>query len=543
MDVIRTNDLLRRIKDSEYKAGERFCFVLGAGASFKSGIKMAGKLAEEMLVGIKEHYGSDEVEFKKWKRSFKIDEEKPETIAKNYSTIFEKRFEGNEAAGYGFLTKQMEDKKPSYGYSVLAHMLSKTKHNVVITTNFDNLIEEAMFIYSDKRPLMLGHEFLAKYYNFIELKPAILKVHNDLKFDPKNTPEGTADLHTDWQHKLLDIFKFCTPIFIGYGGNDGSLMNFLLKDKTLKIRELFWLDLDKKYLNSDVRKVIQKHNGKFLKIEGFDEFMYVLKAYTGYPDLNDYIEKTAKERIEAYQRQEGELRLASQKIEGKSEIKEIVGKEVVDSELKFDDWYDYEIRVENAKTTMEKEKIYLKGLEQFPNSLELNSNYAYFLNVKLERYKDAEVYYKKAIELKPGDTDAHGGYAVLLHEKLGKVKEAETHFLKVLEINPENIRTILNYTEFLILHERFIDALSLINKATLNSSLTKSKSLALYFMQYAFYPKQRKNAKQKLGNLLKSGYTYRGYDFSLLLAAAEKKGGINMTLLKAYADKINGKEG
>ena len=45
--------------------------------------------------------------------------------------------------GFDFLEKEMQNAEPSCGYSVLVQVLAKTNHNVVITVNFDSMVEDA----------------------------------------------------------------------------------------------------------------------------------------------------------------------------------------------------------------------------------------------------------------------------------------------------------------------------------------------------------------------------------------------------------------
>ena len=52
---------------------------------------------------------------------------------------------------------QMENVHPNVGYVVLAYLLVKTVHNVVITTNFDHLLEDALNYYEKSLPLVIGH--------------------------------------------------------------------------------------------------------------------------------------------------------------------------------------------------------------------------------------------------------------------------------------------------------------------------------------------------------------------------------------------------
>ena len=53
------------------------------------------------------------------------------------------------------------------------------------------------------------------------------QIHRDLLVGPQSDPDQTSLLHDDWAGALRKLFTRYTPLFLGYGGNDGSLMNFL----------------------------------------------------------------------------------------------------------------------------------------------------------------------------------------------------------------------------------------------------------------------------------------------------------------------------
>jgi hypothetical protein len=141
---------------------------------------------------------------------------------------------------YAFLENAMADKEPSYGYSVLAQILAHTRHQVVITTNFDNLVGDALSIYTRTFPFICGHESLTSFVRPDLRHPLIAKIHRDLLLEPINTSEGTAALSPRWIKALSEIFTFYTPIVLGYGGNDGSLMDFLSSLKRPVTGGLFW---------------------------------------------------------------------------------------------------------------------------------------------------------------------------------------------------------------------------------------------------------------------------------------------------------------
>jgi hypothetical protein len=256
---------------------ERFCFILGSGASFQSGINTGGQLAEKWYGELKDDYWSQNLE--EWKILLPIDEAR---LAECYSEIFQKRFEIHPQEGYDELNLLMESVAPSFGYSVLAQLL-ETKNNVVITTNFDNLVEEALFMYSEKRALVCGHEHLASFATISDNRPLIVKIHRDRQLNPLNTTDEIKKIKEEWIDVLNNIFLHCIPVFIGYGGNDGSLMNYL--KEIAKFKNLFWCDLDENKLRQDVKGLIENHRGKFVKIDGFDELMFDVYSVLELPDV------------------------------------------------------------------------------------------------------------------------------------------------------------------------------------------------------------------------------------------------------------------
>ncbi|MCW0221236.1 MAG: hypothetical protein OJI67_23115 [Prosthecobacter sp.] len=144
-----------------------------------------------------------------------------------YGQIYAKRFEGTPRAGYAEIQKLLSGKEPSFGYSILAHILAKKQHKAVITTNFDNLVADALFLYSQTGPIQCIHESLAPFITTQLDRPLVVKVHRDLLLHPHSSNVDIDKLHDDWRAPLTDLLRHCTPIFIGYGGNDGSLMGLL----------------------------------------------------------------------------------------------------------------------------------------------------------------------------------------------------------------------------------------------------------------------------------------------------------------------------
>lgn len=102
----------------------------------------------------------------------------------------------------------MDYAEPSFGYSVLAQVMATTLHKVAITTNFDNLIADALSIYAREFPLVCGHESLTGFIRPDRLRrPLIAKIHRDLLLDPLSDPDEIAKLAGKWPAALTKIFR------------------------------------------------------------------------------------------------------------------------------------------------------------------------------------------------------------------------------------------------------------------------------------------------------------------------------------------------
>ena len=247
--IITSKQLARILKEST--GTERFCFILGAGASVESGILSGNQLEMRWMNEIMENQEGHEdflrtasalFHANKIKYSFDAIKEAWETAKKNnkrlssdyYFDLYKLRFYPHRRNGYRFLEKLMDSKEPSMGYRVLAKLLTQenTFNNLVITTNFDSLVEDSLFLYTDKKPLVAGHESLACYIDSNVQRPVVAKVHRGLMYEPFNSTEDISKLQPEWRDALSLAFSNYTPIVIGYAGGDRSLMAFMEEDST-----------------------------------------------------------------------------------------------------------------------------------------------------------------------------------------------------------------------------------------------------------------------------------------------------------------------
>ena len=422
MDTILLRQFLNHFCDHK-RDDKRFCFILGAGASRESGIRTGGELAAEWFAELKDDLFKDNQGlFEEWVREKKIDEN---DLAKSYPEVFDKRFYVDKEDGFAFLAEEMAGKEPSYGYSVLAQILAGTPNKVVITTNFDSLTEDALFIYTNTKPLVVVHESLANYIKPLTGRPVIVKIHRDLFFSPVNDETGTDKLSEAFVNGLTEVFNCYTPVVIGYGGNDGSLMGFLEKIEKIS-GGIYWCYRTEDKLSDRVKKLIEKHKGKVVPIAGFDALMAQLNDCLKYKRLDETLVEIAKKRADEYKTQYERLHESADP-DTKKALEEMVARSP-------HDWWYYELQVLTESDTDKRKTIYEDGMRACPDSYELMYNYAGFLSDICHDYDRAEKLYKRTLEINPKQVNILNSYALFLKNIRHDYDRAEEFYKRALEI-------------------------------------------------------------------------------------------------------------
>jgi len=433
-----------------------FCWVLGSGASIQSGIPTGGALVKQWLTELHEleDFGGHTLEQWATPENLGIPGFELAHAATFYPWIYQRRFRDYKEQGYAFLENAMDHAEPSFGYSVLAQIMATTPHKVAVTTNFDNLIADALSIYTRTFPLVCGHESLTGYIRANLRRPLVAKIHRDLLLAPLSNPDEIAKLPNEWAAALGKIFDRFTPIVIGYGGNDGSLMGFL---KTLAPIEggIFWCHRDGSDIDPTVHEVVEHHRGRLVAIAGFDEVMLQLQEKLQLPFLLPGLRSLNDKRVADYQKQFEALTAALRKPaltraaeEARKPARE-AAEAAVERLTKEKNWWAWELKARSEPDPAKREAIYRAGLEDFPQSPELVGNFANFMCDERKTYDEAERLYRKALELNPNSPNYNCNYALMLWEAHKDYDGAERLFRKALEIDPSHASSTGNFAEFM----------------------------------------------------------------------------------------------
>lgn len=260
-----------------------YALFLGSGASATSDVKTAEQMVWEWrrkLYAEAKAEAKTDLPFPAWLS------EQPWYEEGEYGMLFE-RLHPLPEMRRRVVESLVEDAEPSWGYAYLANLLEHNYFNVVFTTNFDDLLTEACYRYTDStRPLVAAHDSAMRNVRIKSARPKIIKLHGDFLYESiKNTPEETKALESNTLEKVKQFSREYGLIVIGYSGRDVSIMNALqeaLQEENSFLPGIFWC-----VYKSDLRispalqRIAEDERVFIVPIDGFDGLMAEINDATG----------------------------------------------------------------------------------------------------------------------------------------------------------------------------------------------------------------------------------------------------------------------
>ncbi len=248
-----------------------FALLLGSGASATSGVRTAQDMIEEWRSLLYNHSGST-YSYPAWVATqdwFKHEDE--------YSLLFETVCD-QPSQRRVYVEECVKDGHPNWGYVYLTNLLSSRFFDVVFTTNFDDLINEACYLYSDGlRPIVAAHDSAVQGIRVTARRPKIIKLHGDFLYDNiKNTLAELDTLEANTKRKLRQFAQEYGLVVAGYSGRDRSVMDtldLLLRDEENFEQGVYWCLRRGDSLSARLQSLVRRDRVYLVEVDGFDEFM------------------------------------------------------------------------------------------------------------------------------------------------------------------------------------------------------------------------------------------------------------------------------
>jgi tetratricopeptide (TPR) repeat protein len=299
-------------------------------------------------------------------------------------------------------------------------------------------------------------------------------------------------LHDAWGGALRALFQHYTPIFIGYGGNDDTLMDLLESLQSTDIKgQLLWCYYEAVKPSERIRNLVAGLGGILIPVPDFDLLMVLMGEKMGIGLLDLEIQKRADARVEQYRN----------RIKFLDTVKHpSVAQALAKTFERSGGWFPWVQKADAEKDLARRDIVYRQGIYHCATSPQIHTAFANFLTNIRKDHDQAETYFKKALKLGPTDQftvgsytlflqrvrtnydeaerlykktiEKHpdnsvilGAYGVFLWEVRGRAKEAEALFRRALDQAPSDASNVANFAEFLLIHGRNEEADEYLRKA------------------------------------------------------------------------------
>ncbi len=423
-----------------------YAFFLGAGCSVSSGIPASGPLVEKIwLPEWRSQERNDAVGLAAWAKQI-LQQYDPGDPAASFGGVLEKYFAEGDAARQPEIERLCDGKLPGFGYWVLASLIvsQPEQFGLVLTTNFDDLIADAVYLRSGSRPLVISHAELAQLIPLDRPRPLVIKLHGDHRLAPRGTVRDTETLRTALEKRVRSLLeKAGGLVFIGYGGRDKDIVG-LLSGLPRRSWGVYWCNGLRP--QGDLAAWLEKMDAHWVPASDFDELM--LLAMDRFELEHPNPDRFGRFALDRYMRTYGRIgrRATSPALRPADENPVKAAFYNTFRKLPTCEW-KYLLSGSWADSATAKDMLE-DGLKAYDNSPSLHCAYA-SLMLRTERDREAaETHLRKAVSLDPEHIDSGVTLTRYLSEALGLDDAARDEFERLKRLNPRDASFWARYAEF-----------------------------------------------------------------------------------------------
>jgi hypothetical protein len=265
--------------------------LLGAGASFRSGVPTASEAvkqiaktvySEKILKGARPPERVKPSEWEAWLRTLSWFQSEPALLADNFPTMVEHLLVPAEYRKRVLLDLMRPVNGISSGYQILADLVMRGLIHTVLTTNFDPCLPDVL---RQRHPhIRHVYEINRGPNDFEEFdvlnRCQIVWLHGKAEqYSDKNAAGEVTSLNSGLMQCLRPLLRASPIVVIGYRGSEPSIMEGLFgQNDTGRLdfpNGIFWCVRGSEPLHPNVQSLANRIGSNFqlLTIDGFDEVM------------------------------------------------------------------------------------------------------------------------------------------------------------------------------------------------------------------------------------------------------------------------------
>ena len=269
--IMYNEDVLPLVYSMYTKKGS-YALLLGSGISRSSNIPTGWEITLDLIRQSAELLDEDAIQDEQewYKNKFGKEANYSEILDIVAKTSTEKNhllreyFEPNE-------TSDEEDKKPSKAHGAIAQMVKDGYIKIIITTNFDRLLEQALNDVGVTPQIIANEDQLQGAEPYVHSDCTIVKVHGDyMDMRIRNSEEELANYSNEMNQYLDRIFDEFGLIICGWSADwDVALRNCLDRCQSRRYM-IYWLK--KGELSVHAQTLVDNKKMTVIDIESADEF-------------------------------------------------------------------------------------------------------------------------------------------------------------------------------------------------------------------------------------------------------------------------------
>lgn len=251
-----------------------YAMLIASGMSMSAGIPTGWGIVCDLIRKIAELYDEDpgDEPWVWYKNRFEVEpgySKLLDTLSRTpteRSVIVKKYFEPTEG-------ERVEGKKlPTYSHKAVARLIKKDFIKIIITTNFDRLLEKALMdININPKVVSSAHDIKGLPSLFHLDSPLIIKVNGDyLDKRVRNTPDELANYEPEMTRLLSDVFSNFGLIICGWSGRYDTALIESMKSSPCHEYSTYWID--KSDLSESAFELLSSRDGVFIKTNSDDFF-------------------------------------------------------------------------------------------------------------------------------------------------------------------------------------------------------------------------------------------------------------------------------
>jgi len=521
---------------------QRVTWLLGAGCSASSGIPTAGAMVRSWLRELHAMQGTGAGSFDGWVKT-EFGSYTDEQAGRFYAKAFQRRHPSaleRQRAIEMFCAKA----QPGYGYATFAQLLSHERFgrlcNTVLTTNFDDLVADALYLHGafDARPQVIAHEAVTHFARISSPRPTVIKLHGDAHLDPKNIESETKLLPDTVCLHLYPFLSDSALIFLGYSGGDESIATFFCGQPAPALApQIYWIGSQPPASNT-LAEWFAKRGALHVDHRDFDSLMHLIRGALEIP--HPKFEERMKEIAQQYHARRVDLEKEAGGVSNPEEKAALEKASTTTAGSLTGIWAILaRARRQRNDDPDAAEKSYEEALTVDDKNSVAHHEYAYFLQTIRKDMDRAEAQYKRAIEFDPKYITALANYAHLLATVRKDMVEAEARYVRAIEADPKHAAARIGYAAFLGRRGDFVPLREQLNEV--HASATEPRLAArLHFLRFAHLADARDDALRALSRVLPTAEPSPFFDLMPNVERAGTDGHPDMPLLKDLAKVLKG---